>query len=105
MGEPGEPYRPSSGTESDSFMSRHCYQCRHERWLHRQKEDRDEDKCPIISLSMGYDVDDPLYPKEWTYNKDSKPTCTKFSFWDWSKGEEPPEKPDEPDPNQLDLFP
>lgn len=109
-------YRPSNGTEGEGFMEAHCYQCLHERWIHRQKEDRDEDKCVIINLTMGYDVNDPEYPDEWTYDEKGDPTCTKFVKFDWSNDDddnprEPPPIPPE-DPRQLmmpfditELFP
>lgn len=95
-------------------MEAHCYQCIHERWIHRQKEDRDEDKCEIISRAMGYDVTDPQYPDEWTYDAKGVPTCTKWVKFDWGTDDDPREpgpKPPPDDPRQLmmplgmaDLF-
>lgn len=115
MGKPGEPYQPSNGTEGEYFMEEFCYQCIHERWIHRQKEDRDEDKCTIINLSMSYDRNDPEYPKEWTYDAAGKPTCTKWVKFDWGSDDDPREpgpKPPPDDPNQFmmpfdiwELFP
>ena len=105
----GKKYRPSNGTEGEYFMEEHCYQCIHERWVHRQKEDRDEDKCEIISRSMCYDVSDPEYPSEWTYDDKGNPTCTKWVKFDWGSDDDPREpgpdiKPPPEDPAQL-LMP
>lgn len=110
-------YRPSNGTEGEGFMEEHCHQCLHERWTHRQKEDRDEDKCPIIFLAMSYGVNDPEYPREWTYDTKGQPMCTKFVKFDWGDEDDPREpgpdiKPPPDDPMQLlmpfdiaELFP
>ena len=100
-------YRPSNGTEGEYFMEEHCYQCLHERWIHRQKEDRDEDKCAIITDAMCYDLKDPEYPSEWTYDAKGQPTCTKFVKFDWGTDDDPrePAPPPPPDdPRQL-LMP
>ena len=77
------------------------------RWIHRQKEDRDEDKCEIINLTMGFDVNDAEYPSEWTYDDKGHPTCTKFVKFDWGTDDDPREpgpKPPPDDPMQL-LMP
>jgi hypothetical protein len=64
-----EPYRPSNGTEGESFMGQWCSRCR---------KDSEEKPCPIIGWTMAVDVDDPNYPKEWV--QDAKgPRCTAFS--------------------------
>lgn len=103
----GRKYIPSNGTEGEGFMSAFCYQCIHERWIHRQDEDREEDKCDILSRAFLYNVDDPEYPEEWTYDENGKPTCTNWQKWDWGNDRdgfnEPPEPPPY-DPNQLVLF-
>lgn len=58
---------------------------------------------------MVYDVKDDKYPKEWTYDENDRPCCTKFSKWDWGNDGDP-DKPDNPkyvppdDPMQL-CFP
>ena len=101
MGKPGQPYRPTSGTEGECFHERFCYQCIHERWVHRQKEDRDEDKCVVLTATLGLGTDDPGYPKEWTYGEDGKPTCTKFVKFDWGTDDDPNE-PDSPRPVEPD---
>lgn len=65
-------YRPSNGTEGDGFMSRHCYQCKHD------DGGIGERVCEIIGNTMAYDIDEPEYPTEWRYGEDGRPTCTKF---------------------------
>jgi hypothetical protein len=98
-------YRPSSGREGEAFMSSHCYQCIHERWIHFQDEDRDEDKCDIMSRSLVYEIDDPRYPKEWVIIN-NEPTCLEFKKWDWGQDGDArdPDNPNAPipvAPNQL----
>jgi hypothetical protein len=66
----GQSYQPSNGTEGEYFMEDFCYQCLH---------DQDPDKgCVLIMLSIFRKPGDPDYPKEWIYNQDGEPTCTKF---------------------------
>ena len=83
------------------FMDDFCMQCIHERWTHRQKEDRDEDKCEIMTKVMIYDKRNPDYPKEWTYDEDGRPTCAKFVKFDWGTDDDPNE-PDSPRPVEPD---
>ena len=65
-----EKYRPSNGWEGEMFMDDFCYQCK--------KDDPDNDLlCPIIALTMSFNIDDKGYPIEWCYI-DGKPTCTAF---------------------------
>lgn len=105
----GEKYRPSNGTEGEGFHENFCFQCLHERWVHRQKEDLDEDKCEIMTNAMCYALSDPKYPREWTYDEKGNPTCTKFVKFDWGDDDDPREpgpdlKPPPDDPAQL-LMP
>ena len=97
-------YQPSNGTEGEMFHENYCYQCIHERWVHRQDENKEEDKCDIWSAAMIYDLKDPRYPEEWTY-ENGQPTCTGFKKWDWGNDDdgwnEPPPPPPPEDPNQL----
>jgi hypothetical protein len=67
-----ELYRPSNATEGDSFMSSHCYQCKHDDCGIGEKV------CDIIGNTMVYDIRDPEYPTEWRYGIDGMPTCTRF---------------------------
>lgn len=100
-------YQPSNGSEGMSFISAFCDNCIHERWSHHQDENREEDKCGILSRTMLHNVDDPEYPTEWTYDKDGRPLCTAWKQWNWGNEidgyNEPPPPPVPVDPNQLSL--
>ena len=104
-------YRPTSGTEGICFEESFCHQCIHERWVHNQDADREEDKCPIYSKMILLEVDDPEYPTELTYDENDKPTCTNWQKWDWGNDGDPNDPdnpkapPPPPDPNQMNLFP
>jgi hypothetical protein len=65
-----EKYRPSNGSEGMDFMSRFCDVC---------KKDNPDKMilCPIIAATFAFNVDDPMYPKEWIYDE-GKPICTAF---------------------------
>jgi hypothetical protein len=65
---PGDPYRPSNGTEGEWFMNDFCHRCR---------RDRNQD-CEIIPITMGLDTDEDDYPHQWTYDLEGRPTCTAF---------------------------
>jgi hypothetical protein len=96
-------YRPSNGSEGECFMSEHCYQC-----IHENPDPEKKPKCEIMTFTMCFGVDEPEYPKEWCYDENNRPTCTKFQKWDWGNDGDPndPENPKAPipeDPNQLCL--
>jgi hypothetical protein len=98
-------YRPSNGTEGDGFMSNHCYQCIHEKFIHTNQHGK---QCDILDRTMMHGVDDEEYPTEWVYNENNKPTCTNWEKWDWGNDGDPddPDNPKAPvveDPNQLCL--
>ncbi len=65
-GKPGEKYRPSNGSESEFFMARFCDKC------------AAFNICNILMRTMGYDIDDPKYPKQWTFDESGQATCTSF---------------------------
>ena len=67
MAEKIKKYRPSNGTEGIYFMEKFCDKCYY---------DRNSD-CEILARTLIFDVNDPEYPKEWTY-KNNSPVCTKF---------------------------
>ena len=95
-------YQPSNGTEGMYFTEKFCEQCLYEHIP-------SEKFCDIVVLTMGLNINDKEYPKEWVYNENNNPTCTKWQKWDWGDGyngwDEPPKPPYEPnDPNQLMLF-
>ena len=86
--EAAKPYRPSTGTEGEWFITRWCCEC---------ERDKDHD-CPIVANTFVYSVDDPRYPKEWIYTDDGA-ECTAFV----ERGKPAPELLP-PNPNQGDLF-
>ncbi len=99
-----KPYRPSNGSEGDWFMSEHCYQC-----IHENPDSEKKPKCEIITASMCFFITDAGYPKEWCYDENNEPCCTKWQKWDWGNDGDPddPDNPKAPipeDPNQL-CFP
>lgn len=101
----GESFMPSNGTEGDVFQCAFCYQCIHERWMHNMEEDKEEDKCDIWSFAM---MEDSV--PEWKFDSEGWPHCTEWEKWDWGNGDDDdgwgePDKPNIPDPNQLDMFP
>ena len=106
MGQPGDKYRPSNGTEGCSFEEHFCHHCIHEKWVHTQKDG--DKQCDILNRAFLHDLKDPEYPEEWTYDATGHPTCTAHVNWNWGKDDdddglnEPPVKPPD-DPNQLCL--
>ena len=91
-------YRPSNGTEGEMFCDDFCYHC-----IHCDPDPEGKKQCEILLRSLCYDIDDPEYPIEWTYNEKDEPTCTNYVFWDWDKDGNPdnPKAPPPYDPNQL----
>lgn len=72
-------YRPSNGTEGESFIEDMCGNCERDRAF-REDPDRN-DGCPILAASYAFNIDDPRYPQEWQYvwfGGDECPTCTAF---------------------------
>lgn len=77
-----KPYRPSNGTEGCWFDAKFCENCRHDSaWRRQEIEDRimTAKSCKVLMYAMGFDIDDSEDPKEWIYDKNDEPTCTKFS--------------------------
>ena len=65
-------YRPSNGSEGESFMAVFCNRC---------KKDADyENPCEILGRSFWHQTGDPEYPAEWIMDDDglSNPRCTAF---------------------------
>lgn len=71
-----EKYRPSNGSDGDAFTAQYCNQCAHDA-KYRETNDG-EDGCLTRFETMLYDIKNEKYPKEWIYDKDGKPACTKF---------------------------
>ena len=100
---------PSNGTEGMIFQGAFCEQCIHERWIHHQDEDKDEDKCEIWSDVM---INAPDPNPHWIYDEDGWPYCTEYKHFDWGDEDDPNEPGDDwpyppipVGPNQLSLFP
>jgi hypothetical protein len=82
-------YRPSNGTEGECFIETWCAHCQHDEAFRRDEGDG----CPIVAATFCYRVDEPDYPREWTYNDKGRPICTAFAPIGYV----------EPDPNQLEM--
>lgn len=96
-------YCPSNGSEGMEFTDNYCMNC-----INCDPNPDGKKQCMILCRSMAYDVNNPKYPEEWTYDENGEPTCTAFVKWDWKeKGD--PDNPDNPNyqmpknPNQLKL--
>ncbi len=76
-----EKYRPSNGTEGDSFFAHWCFKCQRDKAM-REGADIDEcddnERCDIIANTMAYDVEDSEYPIEWQYDNNGEHCCTAF---------------------------
>lgn len=60
-------YRPSNCTEGFSFMASFCDRC------------AVRGICRILPRTMAYNLDDPEYPEQWTYDAEGYPTCISFT--------------------------
>lgn len=77
--QPGQPYRPSSGSEGEYFLSAWCSECQRDKVMSGQATVEDADKDPDLYceiLNRSFRSDEPL--PEWTYGADGQPCCTKF---------------------------
>lgn len=83
-------YRPSNGTEGTIFMAQFCDRCT-------------KDDCWIIIDTFRLSIDDPEYPKEWTFDEDGEPTCTAFTAFSERPQDETPEI-EKIHPDQLSMF-
>lgn len=72
---PGEPYRPSNGTEGRLFEDLFCSGCRLDHEAHMGDYGNG---CPILARALALPIGDPEYPVEWTIHKDGYPACTAF---------------------------
>lgn len=96
-------YRPSNGTEGMCFIEKYCMNC-----LHCDPNPHGKKQCKILCATMCFSVNDPEYPKEWIYDENDTPCCTKWQKWDWGNDGDPddPDNPKAPipeNPNQLCL--
>lgn len=103
MSDQPRKYRPSNGTEGMGFTEHFCDNC-----INQHPDPDNKKQCKILMRSMCYDLKDPEYPSEWTYDEQNRPTCTAFIKWDWGNDGDP-DDPDNPNyrppdnPNQLCL--
>lgn len=96
----GKPYRPSNGGEGEHFIGSWCGTCQRDHGMMKGlplEECDDNTICGIIADTFCYPVDDPKYPKEWTYGKDGQPCCTAH----WPEGQPDPTLKDE---HTIDMF-
>ncbi len=96
-------YCPSNGTEGDWFESKFCMNC-----INTNPNPTLKPQCKIWCAAVCYHVNEPEFPKEWTYNSENKPTCTAWVKWDWGNDGDPndetnPKAPVPEDPMQLCL--
>jgi len=74
-------YRPSNGTEGESFIAMWCSKCTKDAIQNGSKDPDDavhEDCCHILGLTFAYMGDDENYPEEWIFDHDGSPCCTAF---------------------------
>lgn len=67
------PYRPSNGSEGESFIAAWCERC--------EKDRRESKPCRILGRTFALDIDDKGYPKEWIRDAGEwpgNPRCTAF---------------------------
>lgn len=55
-----------------------CFCDRCERDAKYRETDDATFACQILNRALIYDVTDPEYPDEWTYDAEGKPTCAAF---------------------------
>jgi len=99
-----ELYCPSNGSEGNWFTDNFCAKCRREKFHHAQNPN--DEQCDILNRTLLLSVNDPGYPKEWTFDEYGGPTCTAHEQWDWivdENGEITNEPPEPEDPNQLKI--
>lgn len=94
-------YCPSNGSEGDWFESEFCMQC-----INTNPDPTKRPQCQIWCAAVCHTVNEPGFPKEWTYDSNNKPTCTAWVKWDWGNDGDPndrdnPKAPVPDDPNQL----
>jgi hypothetical protein len=78
---PIKRYRPSNGSEGECFVADWCGTCERDHGMLKglPLEECDDNRvCEIIGKTYLYNVDDPEYPAEWTYDKNGAPCCTAY---------------------------
>jgi hypothetical protein len=89
-GAPGDLYCPTNGEEGWAFDSVWCERCQKD-VVWREEQD-DGTGCPIIVDALC-----DRNPPEWVYGSDGQPCCTAFVEIGT------PLKPEQADPNQMEL--
>lgn len=73
-------YQPSNGTEGDAFIETWCGTCQRDRSMAEgidMLQCADDELCEILERTFFFNISDPDYPEEWTYNEDDgRPCCT-----------------------------
>ncbi len=72
------PYRPSNGTEGESFYAQWCQRCERERAYRESGYDDPDLACPIVTSAMALKITNPDYPREWIKDADG-PHCSAFT--------------------------
>lgn len=89
-------YQPSNGSEGTWFIDKHCMNCKH-----CDPDPCGDKQCDILCATMVYNVNQPEYPEEWTYNDKDEPICTKWSKWNWEEDGNPD---DSDNPSYITPF-
>ena len=89
-------YRPTSGSEAESFQHAFCDKCIHDRSFRTGNSDKG---CSILLHAWIYTVEDKGYPNEWIYDENGRPTCTSFENTRRIKT-----KTETKNKNQISLF-
>ena len=93
-------YQPSNGSEGAWFTDEYCMRC-----VHCDPDPTGDKQCDILCATMVYNTKDEEYPKEWIYDEENRPTCTKWKYHNWfAHGKTPPTKEDFIDPSQMNIF-
>ena len=69
MSDESRKYRPSNGSEGCWFAEKYCEHCIHEKFTHTQQHG--DMQCDILNRALLFDIKDPEYPEEWTYDAET----------------------------------
>ena len=79
--QPGARYKPASAAEREAFFRMWCQRCARDASMNSGKrfEDcRPHEICPLIGATDRLEATDPAYPREWRYDRTSRPSCAAF---------------------------
>ena len=74
MGNRDRKYRPSNGTEGMWFHEKFCCEC--------ANDEKAGKNCNILMRTLAFEINEPEYPSEWTYDENGEPTCTAYRYYD-----------------------